>query len=478
MSKKLWVHWLTVIIIFGGIVMGFIIKGNVVKNDKERMELLHGDVMKDVIEQCGRVIKSYADNRVENIEITKRINERKRFELSFVPEWMQESFDYETYYADLTEEETEFLREHVFGQWRFSKRIFTNGRGEEYNFSEQGIEDMKNIVVSFDADRVNIVSGLKQETFTNSQDIYVFAEYGGFTTTDSPVYYIKKDINTHAVPLYTDFGTINFSEKKELVLVRYDLGYWESNWRKPAAGGDNGYPCSYLAEYLYIDPEDTDTLYMSFGGLWELKRDSGTYHAESDASLLSGRSDEKWEYDLTEEDMEFLEKHLFGQWEFSKRLIALDEGKENISNFSDFGMEELKEIRFTYEVRSVRPIFLRKFFTDVKDMYLFGIYGGLNIVDLPYYHIDTDVDENNICLTDIYGTGNCFVQFPKEKELVRVYYNLGYDETNNPSINGIYMGSNIYIDPDDTNTIYLDFGGLWEMKRDEQNYDTNGKQKY
>ncbi len=447
------------VIIFGSIVLGFgcfTIKGSIAKTNKEHTELLNA-------------------YRIENIKIAERINERKCFELSDVPEWMQENFDYETYYADLTEGDSEFLREHVFGQWRFAGRIVTNRRGEKYNFSEQGIEDMKNIVVSLDADCVDIVSGLNQETFTNSQDAYIFAESGGFLTTDLPVYYVS-------VPQYTDFETINFSGKKELVLVRCDLGYWQSNWRKPDALGNNGYPCSYLAEYLYIDPEDTDTLYMSFGGLWELKRDNGNYYSESETSLLSGHRDEKWEYDLTEEDMEFLDKHLFGQWEFSKRLIALDEEengrKGTISNFSDLGVKELKEIRFTYEDENVRPLFLRKFFTDVKDMYLFGIYGGLNIVDLPYYHIDTDVDENNICLTDIYGTGAYSVRFPEEKELVRVYYNLGYDETSNPSIRGIYMGSNIYIDPDDTDTIYLDFGGLWEMKRDEQNYNTNGKRKY
>ena len=146
-----------------------------------------------------------------------------------------------------------------------------------------------------------------------------------------------------------------------------------------------------------------------------------------------------------------------------------------ISNFSSLGIEELKKIRFQYDVRTVRALFLRKFLTDPKDMYLFGIYGGLNAVNLPYYHIDTEVDEDNICLMDIYGAGTYSVQFPEEKELVRVYYNLGYDEKNNPHVNGIYMGSNIYIDPNDTDTIYLDFGGLWEMKRDKQNYSTSGK---
>ena len=139
------------------------------------------------------------------------------------------------------------------------------------------------------------------------------------------------------------------------------------------------------------------------------------------------------------------------------------------------GVEELKQIRFIYNRSYVRNLFLRRYLTVPQDMYLFGAYGGSNVVNLPRYHIDADVDESKICLADIYGNGSCYVQFPEEKELVRVYYNLGYDETVNPHLNGIYMGSNIYIDPNDTDTIYLDFCGLWEMKRDEKNYDTNGK---
>ena len=54
-------------------------------------------------------------------------------------------------------------------------------------------------------------------------------------------------------------------------------------------------------------------------------------------------------------------------------------------------------------------------------MYLFGIYGGLNTVNLPYYHIETEVDEDNIWLMDIYGAGTYSVQFPEEKELVRCW---------------------------------------------------------
>lgn len=479
MGRKSKLYWILMIIICAGIVLGVgnFVKGYFTREEKEIAKFSEG-YMNDILKQSVWDIKSHVDNKIETIEITRRINERNHFDIEELPEWIRESYDFEGAYADLKEEDTEFLREHVFGQWRFTERLSTSGRQEEYNFSEQGIEDMKNIVVYFDADRINIVSGLNQDTFADAQDAYAFSDYGGFFSTELSVYRVRKDINTRSVSLHNDFATVNMSEKEELVLVDCTLGYLEDSTYRPMLEGDNGFPCGYL-RYLYVDPEDTDTMYMCFCGMWELKRDNKDYQDESETRLLLGRSDEKWEYDLTEEDEEFLEKHLFGQWEFSDRLIALDEDRNRhigtISNFSSLGIEELKKVRFTYDVRTVRALFLRKFLTDPRDMYLFGIYGGLNAVDLPYYHIDTEVDEDNICLMDIYGAGTYSVQFPEEKELVRVYYNLGYDEKNNPHVNGIYMGSNIYIDPDDTDTIYLDFGGLWEMKRDKQNYSTSGK---
>ncbi len=371
----------------------------------------------------------------------------------------------------MTESDVEFLQEHVFGQWRFSRRLFTNGRQEKYNFSEQGIEDMKNIVINFDADRINIVSGLDQETFHNSQDAYVFADGGGFFSTEMPVYRMEKNVDTHNILLHPEFATANFSEKEELVLVRCTLGYLMID-QSTMEDEYNGYPCGYL-DYLYIDPKDTDTMYVSFGGLWELKRVDEEYPKNSETVLFTERADEKWKYEMEEKDLEFLREHLFGQWEFSRQIVELDEGVE--SNFSDLGVEELKEVRLVYDKNHVRTLFLRPYLTDPKDMYLFGLHGGLSQVNQPCYHIDTDVTGNEISLTGAYRNSSYSVQFPEEKNLIRIYYNLGYDETVNPHVSGRYAGSNIYIDLDDTDTIYLDFCGLWEMKRDVEKYSTNRK---
>ena len=430
------------------------------------------------VETMTSHMASFARAKMETAMLTKRINERNRFEPDDVPKWMQEDFDYK-YYADLTLEDTEFLQGHVFGQWRFSKRLFPTGRGDKYNFTGQGMEEMKDIIVSIGPDSVEAISGLHQGTFTNPQDIYLFAYYGGFSTTDLPVWHVVGNVDPYEVPLRQDFGTVNFSEKEELIMVEYDLGYYSRRGSYPEADGYYGFGVREIGSIIYIDPNDPDTLYMCFCGLWELKRDHGTYEDGSETALLPGRDDEKWEYDLTEKDMEFLKEHLFGQWAFSRRLVELDEGRNKhqgaVSNFSAQGMEELKEMRFTYGACDARLLRLRTFLSDATDMYLFGIYGGLNLVYTPYYHIDTEVDEGNILLTDLYGGGTYPAEFPGDKELVRVYYNWGYDERAYPSVSMVYMGCNIYIDPEDTETIYVDFGGLWEMKRDDNYYGTNGK---
>ena len=181
MERKSKLHWILTIIICAGIVLGVgnFVKGYFTREEKEIAKFSEG-YMNDILKQSVWDIKSHVDNKIETIEITRRINERNHFDIEELPEWIRERYDFEGAYADLTEEDTEFLREHVFGQWRFTERLSTSGRQEEYNFSEQGIEDMKNIVVCLDADRINIVSGLNQGTFADAQDAYAFSDYGGF----------------------------------------------------------------------------------------------------------------------------------------------------------------------------------------------------------------------------------------------------------------------------------------------------------
>lgn len=191
-------------------------------------------------------------------------------------------------------------------------------------------------------------------------------------------------------------------------------------------------------------------------------------------------AEECWGPALTEEDRSFLEEHLYGQWTFSERLFTLYDSTEILGNyefnFSDEGVEALKKVRITYEEDYVGMRYGQDSFTNHRDFFLFGAYGGLNSVRHPVFHMGGKSDGSRLRLNVIYIPEGQYVQLPEKKELVKVYYNLGYDVNVNPSVMGDYAGMHVYIDPNDTETIYLDFCGLWRMERDRNNYNTNGKQ--
>lgn len=176
-----------------------------------------------------------------------------------------------------------------------------------------------------------------------------------------------------------------------------------------------------------------------------------------------------WKDDLTEEEQKFLQKHVFGTWYFSERMIALEEGYENIANFSEQGIEEIKENAFTEYNKSFAGIsgHTRNTFSVASDIYLFAAYGGMTSVKYPVYHIETEVDEERLAMHHIYMSDNVsYVGFPEEGELVHVFYDLGYDEQEDASVD-VYYAADIYINPKDTDVIYLDFCGLWKLKRVE-----------
>lgn len=125
---------------------------------------------------------------------------------------------------------------------------------------------------------------------------------------------------------------------------------------------------------------------------------------------------------LSEEDRAFLEEHIYGQWRFADRIVELDQNNNihngGISNISDVGIEELKRtVVICYEDDCFWcPVDIgQNTFSYAQDMYLFGMYNGFSWTQDPVY-----------------------------------------------SINEM-----------DTDTIYVDFCGLWKMTRDENNYSTN-----
>ena len=170
-------------------------------------------------------------------------------------------------------------------------------------------------------------------------------------------------------------------------------------------------------------------------------------------------------------DEEFLQEHVFGAWSFSKRIIALEENDS--VNFTSQGIEKMQNIWIRYDRDSVRRYGYDERdgtpFSTVEDIYLFAEYGGDKTVWDPVYHIEWEVDEERINLRNILGK-EIYIQFPQKYELVHVYYDLAYDIENNSSVCGYYYADDIYVNPDDKDTLYLNFCGLWELKREEDGF--------
>lgn len=185
-----------------------------------------------------------------------------------------------------------------------------------------------------------------------------------------------------------------------------------------------------------------------------------------------------WYEELTEDEREFLEEHVVGEWSFSERVIALEEGDDAYaSNFSEQAVKKLENISIVFHNDVVQRVgYRRSTFSEPEDIYLFAEYGGEMPVRDPVYHIDSNVDEERICLRDIYADeGVYYAPFPEECELVHVYYDLGYDEEDYPSVDVYHYADDFYVDPDNTEVLYLNFCGLWKLERQMDTYGSGGK---
>lgn len=218
---------------------------------------------------------------------------------------------------------------------------------------------------------------------------------------------------------------------------------------------------------------------MFLAGYWY--KDSMDY-LEKQEKISSIRGDvsernDSWDtIELTEEDKEFLQEYVFGAWSFSKRIIALEEEENDTVNFTSQGVEEIQNNWIRYSEKSVQTIGhdYKYHFSKVEDIFLFAEYGGCSSVSKPVYHIERQVDEERIKLRNISGE-ETYIQFPEECELVHVYYDLGYDENKNASVKDIYLADDIYVNPDKPDVLYLNFCGLWELKREIDSHNTGGK---
>lgn len=159
----------------------------------------------------------------------------------------------------------ELLEEHVFGDWRFSRRIGVVNDGRvaaaedvppgRVDFSEQGVEEMKGIVMHYGRDSAGVAWGIDQTTFTDSADMELFGTAGGFRSIIRPSYALGEGTYRQRV-VAEDCPPV-----EELVPVCY--AGWNVVWEELPRGS---------IHKMYVDPGDTDTLYLDFCGLWELKR--------------------------------------------------------------------------------------------------------------------------------------------------------------------------------------------------------------
>ena len=189
--------------------------------------------------------------------------------------------------------------------------------------------------------------------------------------------------------------------------------------------------------------------------------------------------------DLTESEVEFLEKHIFGQWRFSERLYSLDESSNIIYdttyNISDVGVEELKKyLVIAYEKNWIDfPVRMKQnTFSNVRDMFLFGNNGGFQEIENPVYSIEK-MDSNVIDLSNVYtlGSGKNEIEFLGAENFIKISCLVQNEENMSRKIGKVFLDT-IYIDPNDINTIYVDFCGLWKMERDQLYYGPPGKSEY
>lgn len=192
-----------------------------------------------------------------------------------------------------------------------------------------------------------------------------------------------------------------------------------------------------------------------------------------------GQSVDRCENEFTEENKIFFEEHVMGEWSFSERIIPLEERGMYASNFSEQAVKELENVWIVlHEDVAHRSGYHWDTFSEPEDIYLYAAYGGMGPVRRPVYHIDNNVDEKRIALRDINADGGVYyAPFPEECELVHVTYDLGCDREQYPSVDTWYLADDIYVDPNNTEVLYIDFCGLWKLERQLDTYGSGGKSK-
>ncbi len=187
--------------------------------------------------------------------------------------------------------------------------------------------------------------------------------------------------------------------------------------------------------------------------------------------------------DLPDVNINILEKHVYGSWKITNRVVKLDETGldfnlssteiKNISYDNEISlMNGCFGIAPTYTAGSViteyiHPLGGTPVYFDANDLYLFGLYGGFNIdVENPIYSVST-VNANEAVVSDLLLSDEqkliSIGSIINTEKIIKITYDLG---KNYSYVKRRSFGDILYIfDENDFDTLYLDFCGLWEMKR-------------
>ncbi len=164
---------------------------------------------------------------------------------------------------ELTLEDVEFLQAHLFGKWRFKEPVSIN-----HGLSRQCIEEMKNIEITFSEDSIRS-DGFDQYTLSDSKDMFLYLYLRANQTINLPVYHVVTKENKECLTIdnlakyFWENGSDYFPQVSEMTYVYCDLGILASRQQVSE---------TFPEEYMWVDPEDTDKLYLRFRGYWEMER--------------------------------------------------------------------------------------------------------------------------------------------------------------------------------------------------------------
>lgn len=171
---------------------------------------------------------------------------------------------------NLSESDKQFLKAHVYGTWRFVERIWMpDTEDEKYNFTAQGVEEIKNRLVLEIRDDEIWLDNFSNNDFEDTDDFYLFVKGGFLPIVHDPAWECFETENAgESVGVYNmeteQYDFVSMDVLGELGYVSYTIGYDVEN--NPSYRG--ALPC----RRIYPDLEDTDVLYVDFCGLWKLER--------------------------------------------------------------------------------------------------------------------------------------------------------------------------------------------------------------